>query len=416
MTNPIVLTSGHTYEEAAIREYFSKSDNRCPKTRLPVKTDLLTPNLLLKSMIIEYKEQTIAGSVYFILKILDHSAYEFETDCRELLDVILELDKENITIRELFDRHLDIFEKENLDERIASKKFLILEYIRQKDKNKLQVIIQSISTDHRLSLEAICDEISAEDDLLIEVIEGVYNHSVLSDLYFSLFERNLRRTGTVNSILLNFGALKAHLAISNTKFKQTLELLMENFCPELAYRILDIKWKHSSNDLTARLDDVQFLNMLQSKFIMQFIQNNIDVPRPIQIGTEEHFIVHMPFHSEVASLSKGCSYQSNLVEKCGLQWKLLLFPNGSKYAPKAEASLYLKESTTRKSIIFSISLYHSGATTYAVSKVAQKTEFDEDWGWHSFCKYQELLESVQPGPKPYLKFLVTLKILKVEKK
>lgn len=56
MTEPVVAADGHTYEKKAIEAWLYKNMTS-PLTNLPLSTNTLIPNHLIKSLIVEYKEK-----------------------------------------------------------------------------------------------------------------------------------------------------------------------------------------------------------------------------------------------------------------------------------------------------------------------------------------------------------------------
>ncbi|TKY65409.1 U-box domain-containing protein 15 [Spatholobus suberectus] len=56
MTDPVIITSGQTYERESIEKWFQSNHNTCPKTRQPLEHLSLAPNCALKSLIEEWCE------------------------------------------------------------------------------------------------------------------------------------------------------------------------------------------------------------------------------------------------------------------------------------------------------------------------------------------------------------------------
>ncbi|KAG4925606.1 hypothetical protein JHK87_051146 [Glycine soja] len=56
MTDPVIVTSGQTYERESIKKWFQSNHNTCPKTRQPLEHLSLAPNRALKSLIEEWCE------------------------------------------------------------------------------------------------------------------------------------------------------------------------------------------------------------------------------------------------------------------------------------------------------------------------------------------------------------------------
>ncbi|KHN29326.1 U-box domain-containing protein 15 [Glycine soja] len=56
MTDPVIVTSGQTYERESIEKWFQSNHNTCPKTRQPLEHLSLAPNCALKSLIEEWCE------------------------------------------------------------------------------------------------------------------------------------------------------------------------------------------------------------------------------------------------------------------------------------------------------------------------------------------------------------------------
>ncbi len=53
MEDPVVAADGHTYERKAIEKWLS--ENHTSPLRIPMPSKLLTPNFLVKSMIVTWK-------------------------------------------------------------------------------------------------------------------------------------------------------------------------------------------------------------------------------------------------------------------------------------------------------------------------------------------------------------------------
>ena len=59
MIDPVFASDGHTYERSSIETWFDGGHTRSPKTNNPLPTLVLTPNLALKTQILEWvHEQT----------------------------------------------------------------------------------------------------------------------------------------------------------------------------------------------------------------------------------------------------------------------------------------------------------------------------------------------------------------------
>jgi len=56
MNDPVICVDGHTYERQSIEKWF-ENKNTSPLTLLPLSSKTLTPNISLRQMISEYKEQ-----------------------------------------------------------------------------------------------------------------------------------------------------------------------------------------------------------------------------------------------------------------------------------------------------------------------------------------------------------------------
>ncbi|RDX61251.1 U-box domain-containing protein 15, partial [Mucuna pruriens] len=56
MTDPVIITSGQTYERESIEKWFQSNHNTCPKTRQPLAHLSVAPNCALKSLIEEWCE------------------------------------------------------------------------------------------------------------------------------------------------------------------------------------------------------------------------------------------------------------------------------------------------------------------------------------------------------------------------
>lgn len=57
MKDPVTAADGQTYERSAIELWFSKN-NTAPLSNLPLNSKVLTPNILIKSIIANhYKEE-----------------------------------------------------------------------------------------------------------------------------------------------------------------------------------------------------------------------------------------------------------------------------------------------------------------------------------------------------------------------
>lgn len=60
MTDPVAILCGHSFERSAIQEYFGKGDNnKCPNCGCELEAMDLTPNLLLRSSIDEWKHRDL---------------------------------------------------------------------------------------------------------------------------------------------------------------------------------------------------------------------------------------------------------------------------------------------------------------------------------------------------------------------
>eukprot|EP00997_Jenningsia_sp_PLL12_P010341 NODE_7566_length_449_cov_49.655000_g6728_i0.p2 GENE.NODE_7566_length_449_cov_49.655000_g6728_i0~~NODE_7566_length_449_cov_49.655000_g6728_i0.p2 ORF type:complete len:94 (-),score=22.04 NODE_7566_length_449_cov_49.655000_g6728_i0:70-351(-) len=55
MTDPVMVSDGHTYERSGIEEWF-RDHRTSPKTNAPLADLTLTPNRTLRSAIIQWKE------------------------------------------------------------------------------------------------------------------------------------------------------------------------------------------------------------------------------------------------------------------------------------------------------------------------------------------------------------------------
>ena len=58
MVDPVVLEDGHSYEKAAIEEWFSTGRTYSPMTNLPVASTTLRPNISLRNTIAELHRET----------------------------------------------------------------------------------------------------------------------------------------------------------------------------------------------------------------------------------------------------------------------------------------------------------------------------------------------------------------------
>ena len=58
MVDPVVLEDGHSYEKAAIEEWFSIGRNYSPMTNLPLASTTLRPNISLRNTIAELHRET----------------------------------------------------------------------------------------------------------------------------------------------------------------------------------------------------------------------------------------------------------------------------------------------------------------------------------------------------------------------
>jgi hypothetical protein len=56
MEDPVVIKSGHTFERAAIEQWFATGRHTCPTTNATVTADLV-PSTQLRILIREYREQ-----------------------------------------------------------------------------------------------------------------------------------------------------------------------------------------------------------------------------------------------------------------------------------------------------------------------------------------------------------------------
>jgi hypothetical protein len=61
MVEPVIASDGHTYERAQIQQWFDLHNTTSPKTREILTSLVLTPNLSLKTQIMEWKEEQLQG-------------------------------------------------------------------------------------------------------------------------------------------------------------------------------------------------------------------------------------------------------------------------------------------------------------------------------------------------------------------
>lgn len=57
MTDPVVISCGHSFERTAIQEHLRLGEKHCPKCKQEVTSSELTPNLMLRSTIEEWKKK-----------------------------------------------------------------------------------------------------------------------------------------------------------------------------------------------------------------------------------------------------------------------------------------------------------------------------------------------------------------------
>ncbi|KAJ0236542.1 U-box domain-containing protein 2 [Hirschfeldia incana] len=98
MTDPVIVTSGQTYERAFIEKWFDMGLMVCPKTRQPLSQTSLTPNFIVKAFIANWCEsnnvnlpdplELVQSSKPFPLLVEPASDYDDECDDSQPLSLV----------------------------------------------------------------------------------------------------------------------------------------------------------------------------------------------------------------------------------------------------------------------------------------------------------------------------------------
>jgi hypothetical protein len=96
MVEPVMASDGHTYERAQIQQWFDLHNTTSPKTGETLTSLVLTPNLSLKTQIMERKEKQMQGTADKIkLGVLQARIFTTKTSS-EALTIIQEISELNI--------------------------------------------------------------------------------------------------------------------------------------------------------------------------------------------------------------------------------------------------------------------------------------------------------------------------------
>ncbi|XP_021714533.1 U-box domain-containing protein 5-like [Chenopodium quinoa] len=106
MYDPVMISSGQTYERASIQKWFDEGHDTCPKTGMKLSNLSITPNTTMRKLILkwsmeygsEFSDPSIVASVYGSL---ETSSNSIRSTASSMKDINLQIDISNLSLGSL---------------------------------------------------------------------------------------------------------------------------------------------------------------------------------------------------------------------------------------------------------------------------------------------------------------------------